>query len=422
MSVDDNRLLVQIASYNTNLQGLKGIPQDLVDWLSPTLHVSKFLTRTRRAPDIVAVGFQELLPLHLGFAGLSSSVIDNRNVHILSQIEAHAPNGERYSLIAKEVNVGVALLVYGRDDGVARRATDVQNRWTGCGPAWMGNKGAVGIRFRVPGENGEFGETFTFVCAHLTAHAVKLQDRVADYRHIVRTLLFPPLPLSNTPSTIFDSSHLFFFGDLNFRLDIPPAHPLRSMITNDQFGEALTSEDTRVQVREYDQLTIEKRKSTIFVGLHEGEFWKFKCSYKYLLGEVDKYDYRRVPAWTDRVLFASHGDSPDEDKSKTDVLLYTSIPSYTTSDHKPVVCLLHLPAPSAATSLSAAPLIHLPATFTPDPDPFSNYKRYLGRTLDRILGIIWWLVNVLGAGNTILGIFNILFAIGLYILWRLRPW
>ena len=60
-----DRLLVQIASYNTNLQALRGLPQDLVDWLAPTLHVSSFLTK-RRAPDIVAVGFQELLPLHHG--------------------------------------------------------------------------------------------------------------------------------------------------------------------------------------------------------------------------------------------------------------------------------------------------------------------------------------------------------------------
>ena len=61
-----DRLLVQIASYNTNLQGDEGLPQNLVDWLSPTLHVSKFLSKLNRAPDIIAVGFQELLPLHLG--------------------------------------------------------------------------------------------------------------------------------------------------------------------------------------------------------------------------------------------------------------------------------------------------------------------------------------------------------------------
>lgn len=66
MASQPERLLVQIASYNTNLQGVLGLPQDLVDWLAPTLQVSHFLARERRAPDIVAVGFQELLPLHLG--------------------------------------------------------------------------------------------------------------------------------------------------------------------------------------------------------------------------------------------------------------------------------------------------------------------------------------------------------------------
>ena len=44
--------------------------------------------------------------------------------------------------------------------------------------------------------------------------------------------------------------------------------------------------------------------------------------------------YKRDPAWTDRILFATDADLPEEpDKSCVDVLLYTSIPSYTTSDH-----------------------------------------------------------------------------------------
>jgi hypothetical protein len=65
-SSGSERLLVQIASYNTALQGFRGVPQDLIDWLSPTLKVSNFLSRGGRAADIIAVGFQELLPLHQG--------------------------------------------------------------------------------------------------------------------------------------------------------------------------------------------------------------------------------------------------------------------------------------------------------------------------------------------------------------------
>jgi hypothetical protein len=96
-------------------------------------------------------------------AGFSRHVIEDRNKLILSQIEAHAPNKESYTLIAKVVNVGVALLVYGRDDGVARYVTDVETTWTGCGPLYLGNKGAVGVRFRIKGPDRTVGETYTYV-------------------------------------------------------------------------------------------------------------------------------------------------------------------------------------------------------------------------------------------------------------------
>jgi len=62
----NGRMLVQIGTYNANLQGNKGLPQNLVDWLVPSLDVSNFLANNRTAPDIVAIGFQELLPLPLG--------------------------------------------------------------------------------------------------------------------------------------------------------------------------------------------------------------------------------------------------------------------------------------------------------------------------------------------------------------------
>lgn len=103
-------------------------------------------------------------------AGLSRPVIENRNSLILSQIEEHAPNKERYSLLAKVVNVGVALLVYAKDTGVARKVRDVQTKWTGCGPGWMGNKGAVGVRFTVEGEQGGPGEIFTSVYPRLSSY------------------------------------------------------------------------------------------------------------------------------------------------------------------------------------------------------------------------------------------------------------
>ncbi|KAK0210841.1 Endonuclease/exonuclease/phosphatase [Desarmillaria ectypa] len=414
----DDGVLVQIASYNTNLQGNLGLPQDLVDWLSPTLQVSTFLSPSPRAPDIIAVGFQELLPLHLGLSGFSRSVIDDRNAHILSQLEAHTPNKERYALIAKVVNVGVALLVYGRDDGIAKTVCDVQTSWIGCGPLYMGNKGAVGVRFRAPGENGSVGEVYTFVCAHLTAHAERLAERIDDYNQIISTLLFPS---PSSPSTIYSTSHLFFLGDLNFRLSIPPSHPLYAFYTESDVAAVLAAQDTRETLKEFDQLLTERRKGTIFVGLREGPFWKFKCSYKYDVGQVDKYSEKRVPAWTDRILYTTYADWPDTpDNSSITNLLYTSVPGYTTSDHKPVVSLLFIP-PRAPVTSPTPPVLLLPDHYSPTPDPFATYKRYTGRVFDRIIGIIWWIFTLFGAGSAIVGIFNFFLGIGAWSWWRSTP-
>lgn len=56
-------------------------------------------------------------------------------------------------------------------------------------------------------------------------------------------------------------------------------------------GQTLSKESAREALKEYDQLLLERRDpaTRLFVGLREGEFWRFKCSYKYKLGEVDKY-------------------------------------------------------------------------------------------------------------------------------------
>ena len=54
----------------------------------------------------------------------------------------------------------------------------------------------------------------------------------------------------------------------------------------------------------------------------------------FLIFSFPFFSTKRVPSWTDRVLYATHSDSPDTpDESNITNLLYTSIPSYTTSDH-----------------------------------------------------------------------------------------
>jgi hypothetical protein len=131
----------------------------------------------------------------------------------------------------------------------------------------------------------------SFVCAHLTAHAAKLAARISDYRHIVGSLLFPPLPYSSSsaPTTIYSTSHLFFFGDLNFRLALPPTSPYTGPANFQHLEATVDTQSGREELKEFDQLLQEWRKRTVFQGLRESNFWAFKCSYKFRIGEVDKY-------------------------------------------------------------------------------------------------------------------------------------
>ena len=196
------------------------------------------------------------------------------------------------------------------------------------------------------------------------------------------SLAFPPLPSSpsssrkpsTAPTTIYDTSHLFFFGDLNFRLDLPELHPLRGPENHDSLVSALDSGSKREELKEYDQLRMEQKKGTVLVGLREGDFWNFKvCSPHFVLRVMICADSwmsgfcsvrinmesvrstntgwrefvtsqcgtdsfpdssRRTPSWTDRVLYATHSDDPQTpEKSNITNLLYTSVLGYTTSDH-----------------------------------------------------------------------------------------
>jgi hypothetical protein len=131
-------------------------------------------------------------------------------------------------------------------------------------------------------------KSYRFVNAHLTAHAPNINQRISDFHHIVSTLLFPSVSSTGNSSntTLYSTSHLFFLGDLNFRLAIPADDPLAQP---DAFNRAMETEDTRMKLCALDQLLQVRVDRRAFVGLREGSFWKFKCTFKYHLNEVDKY-------------------------------------------------------------------------------------------------------------------------------------
>lgn len=70
---------------------------------------------------------------------------------------------------------------------------------------------------------------------------------------------------------------------------------------------------------------------------------------------------------------------------------------------------------------STTPLIKIPFSYQPKPDPLANLKKYTGRCLDRIIGIIWWMLTLLGAGSGIIGIFNFFLGLGAWTWWKIKP-
>ncbi|PSN30511.1 hypothetical protein C0J52_17662 [Blattella germanica] len=139
-------------------------------------------------------------------------------------------------------------------------------------------KGAVAIAFML------FGTSFLFITSHLTAHLEKVKERIQDVRRIVRSL------------------------------DLPKQIPVRH-----------------------------KSKGSVFREFDEGPI-TFPPTYKYDPGtqRFDTSHKQRAPAYTDRILFKAKSTSHRRDSTTSNAggplecLMYTSVPSICTSDHKPV--------------------------------------------------------------------------------------
>ena len=90
---------------------------------------------------------------------------------------------------------------------------------------------------------------------------------------------------------------------------------------------------------------------------------------------------------------------------------------------KPVVSLLLLPPPIAASAPSGErdaeiPILKLPANFKPVLVPYASLKSTIGRILDRILGYILSMLTLLGAGSTMIGVGNFVLGVGVLTFWK----
>ncbi|XP_061638833.1 phosphatidylinositol 3,4,5-trisphosphate 5-phosphatase 2A isoform X1 [Phyllopteryx taeniolatus] len=184
----------------------------------------------------------------------------------------------------------------------------------------LGNKGAVGVSFMFN------GTSFGFVNCHLTSGNEKIARRNQNYLDILRLLSLGDKQLSS-----FDISlrftHLFWLGDLNYRLDMD-IQEILNYINRKEFDPLL----------KVDQLNLEREKNKVFLRFAEEEI-SFPPTYRYERGSRDTYVWQKqkatgmrtnVPSWCDRILWKSYPETHIVCNS------YGCTDDIVTSDHSPV--------------------------------------------------------------------------------------
>ncbi|KKA30977.1 hypothetical protein TD95_001339 [Thielaviopsis punctulata] len=306
-----------------------------------------------------------------------------------------------YSLV-KAHNVGMtAIMLFVRAPAVLGPVSVAE---VGFGAADMGNKGAVGLRtmFSRAGCPEEATE-LTFVAAHLAAMEWNVAKRNANWYSVMRALTFQDpdtvvrqlghrhaeaesesgagssaeadddgenISLLATRhrearalldarlhdlSVFKPSSHLFFGGDLNYRIATSSPPPNAVFPSSDP-----ASPHHYDKFLPLDQLTQERHAGRCLHGMSEAPIG-FAPTYKYkALPRVappdavemevpSTYARHRYPSWTDRILFLDTPPWLKQNKTQASTELdmevhrYTSLPLMRCSDHQPVYLRISVP-------------------------------------------------------------------------------
>ncbi|KAM8760281.1 inositol polyphosphate 5-phosphatase K [Acanthopagrus schlegelii] len=246
-----------------------------------------------------------------------------------------------YVLVTSQRMQGLLLLVFAKYFHLPfLRGVQTETTRTGLGGYW-GNKGGVSARMSV------FGHTICFLNCHLPAHMENSEQRMEDFESILQQQQFE----GQAATGVLDHDVVFWFGDLNFRINDLEMQVVKSAIDNNKFP----------MLWEKDQLNMAKDSETVLEGFQEGPL-KFPPTYKFDTG-TNTYDTsgkKRKPAWTDRILWRLRATAPAgtalsagkrgsmsglTSGVKVTQHYYRSYMEYTVSDHKPVSSIFTLQFP-----------------------------------------------------------------------------
>merc|ERR1719238_38544 len=285
--------------------------------------------------------------------------------------------GPGYTKLRSHALQAIHLIVFAHDD-VLPLVSGVQSAAVPCGLAnKLGNKGGVGIALTV-------GTTrCLFVSCHLAAHQKHIQHRNADYARIEALMDLPrgrvvlpaqgegeQVPVSSLPQRRVSDEYdrVVFLGDMNYRIN--GTRVMIDTLLASRMHEVLLSND---------QLSIERRRGRVFQGFSEGPL-NFAPTYKFNANSktYDTSKRRRIPAWTDRILFRS------QSAGGITLLAYDSVDAIRSSDHRPVIAALEFQVNVGGAPESAPPLDAATAASRPEAIPKPTASTALGETHSQV--------------------------------------
>jgi len=264
------------------------------------------------SPDIVVVGLQEMVNLESKTVNAKSffkkakkkskkDKLDNRQQLWVDAITANLLNSQKlqYTNISCTQMVGLFLAIFVKPEIKNRiSCLHVDTVETGL-KGYHGNKGSIALRMLID------DSSVCIINTHLAAHQDQVVARNNDVVTIMNETKFPPHDKAccyingGDGSQIMDYENVFWFGDMNYRID-----PVNNLTREDIVRMAMEGKyDELIKMDQFHNIHSTDKGFPLY-PLTEGKI-NFAPTFKYDIGynHYDTSEKQRIPSWCDRILY-----------------------------------------------------------------------------------------------------------------------